>query len=109
MHVARAGFVRALLSGLIGAVLSAIARASVVPSQDSTTSIDPRISALVVSAISSASLRPYAQPSAKVEQVLAIGDTFTACIGSNALNQELKPLSNCYNFQNLESLAQTVG
>ena len=62
-------------------------------------SSDPTISSLVASATSSASLKPYAKPSQKVEQVLAVGDSFTAGIGSNGEPDEYRQSSDCQRYK----------
>lgn len=89
---------RAVRAVLVGAFLFQTAGGMVIPSENSSTSIDPRISSIAASATSSASLRPYAQPSAKIEQVLALGDSFTAGIGSNGLRQQLRGSGDCLRF-----------
>ncbi|KAL9077076.1 MAG: hypothetical protein Q9157_003499, partial [Trypethelium eluteriae] len=72
------------------------ASANIIPRQDP--SPDPTIASIVASAISSASLAPYAKPSQQVEQVLAIGDSFTAGIGSDGERNYYHGSGDCRRF-----------
>ncbi|KAI9711826.1 MAG: hypothetical protein M1820_001971 [Bogoriella megaspora] len=64
-------------------------------------SADPTISSLVASATASESLgaRPYMKPSNKVVEVLAIGDSFTAGIGSNGDPDRLSGSGDCSRYK----------
>jgi hypothetical protein len=85
-----------LRGGLFASLLASAVNARIVPRAP--TPVDPTISSLVASATSAASLKPYAKPAQKVEQVLAIGDSFSAGIGSNGAPDLQQGSGDCLRY-----------